>query len=222
MIDQLWPPDILTQLANKYGSDKGSRALGAHCYAGIYHRFFHSMRYDPISLLEIGLQHTLDHRSGVVPSLQMWREYFSCARLVGFDIRCFADVMLPKCCILQGDMSSRDDLHKLAPYGPFDIIIDDASHISCDQQIALAALFRLIKPGGIYVIEDLHWQPPNTEMPSVPKTRTLLRQGQFTSAVITSEEASFLAANVCRIELFDSRDRYNSDRSDAIAFIFKT
>jgi len=41
-------------------------------------------------------------------------------------------------------------------HGPFDIIIDDASHISPLSIRSFEILFKLLKRGGIYVIEDLH------------------------------------------------------------------
>ena len=52
--------DALTILANHYGSDKGDRAHGRHCYAEIYDRLFCSKRLEPIAFLEIGLLHPLD------------------------------------------------------------------------------------------------------------------------------------------------------------------
>jgi len=40
--------------------------------------------------------------------------------------------------------------------GKFDIIIDDGSHQMQHQMASLYLLFNAIKPGGIYVVEDLH------------------------------------------------------------------
>src|SRR5205807_591636 len=104
---------------------------------------------------------------------------------------------------------SREDLSQLFALGPFDVVIDDASHASAHQQIALACLFPHVVPGGFYFIEDLHWQPASLERVDVPQTRTLLRLKCFESPVITGGEAQFLAANVDSIQLFDSCDIYN-------------
>jgi len=38
----------------------------------------------------------------------------------------------------------------------FDIIIDDGGHTMKQQQISLKYLFNAVKPGGYYVLEDLH------------------------------------------------------------------
>jgi hypothetical protein len=149
----------------------------------------------------------------------MWRDYFPSARLIGFDINDFSNVSLPNCHVLQGDMSSRHDLSQLFTLGPFDIVIDDASHASAHQQIALACLFPHVTPGGLYFIEDLNWQPEKLEHADVPKTRTLLRQKCFNSPLITGPEAQFLAANVELIRLFDARDIYNLDKRDALGLL---
>jgi hypothetical protein len=38
----------------------------------------------------------------------------------------------------------------------FDIIIDDGSHQMADQQLTFYYLSKVLKKGGIYIIEDLH------------------------------------------------------------------
>jgi hypothetical protein len=218
-IDWAFPADELTQLANRYCSDKGNRASARHYYTRIYHELFAHLRDQQITLLEIGLRR-LDYRAGT-PSLSMWRDYFPHARLIGFDIADFTSVSLSNCHILQGDMSSRDDLSHLFAYGPFDIVIDDGSHASPHQQISLACLFPYVTPGGLYFIEDLNWQPLEMERVDVPQTRDLLRRKCFESPVITSAEAKFITANVESIQLFDTREIYNLDVRDALGVLRK-
>jgi hypothetical protein len=38
----------------------------------------------------------------------------------------------------------------------FDVVIDDGSHLSCDIVSAFLSYFPLLKPGGVYVVEDTH------------------------------------------------------------------
>ncbi len=46
-------------------------------------------------------------------------------------------------------------LDAFALRGPFDIGIDDGSHIWCHQILAFERLWPAIKRGGLYVIEDV-------------------------------------------------------------------
>jgi hypothetical protein len=218
VIDWATSANELTRLADRYGSDKGNRAFGRHYYTRIYHKLFAHLRRRSITLLEIGLRHPHERRDAATPSLRMWRDYFPYARLIGFDINDFSSVSLPNCRILQGDMSSREDLSHLLALGPFHIVIDDGSHASAHQQIALACLFPYVVPGGFYFIEDLNWQPEELERADVPKTRTLLRQKCFASPVITAAEAQFLAANVRSVRLYDTRD-ITPDKHDALGLL---
>ena len=49
--------------------------------------------------------------------------------------------------------------------GGYDVVIDDASHNTNDIVAAFAANLPLLRPGGLWIIEDLHasWAPhPST------------------------------------------------------------
>ena len=48
--------------------------------------------------------------------------------------------------------------------GEFDVIIDDGSHRPMHQQISLVSLYPHLKPGGQYIIEDLHVAPNSVRM----------------------------------------------------------
>ena len=49
-------------------------------------------------------------------------------------------------------------------------------HASYHQQLTFGYLFSLVKSGGLYIIEDMDWQPLEYErtLPKVPKTTALL------------------------------------------------
>lgn len=55
------------------------------------------------------------------------------------------------------------------------IAIDDASHASHHQQNAFLEVFPRLESGGLYVIEDLRWQPDTYEQPGITKTAALFR-----------------------------------------------
>lgn len=232
--------DQLTTLADQYGSDKGT-LFNAHGYTRVYNHMFERLRGNSIVLLEMGLHRfEADGRrprnveGGVAsaiaekaPSLEIWRTFFPKARIFGFDIDDFSRVSIDRCTILRGDMASSDDLERLvqAIGQPIDIAIDDASHASHHQQIALGHLFPHIRSGGMYVIEDLCWQDNQLEREGVPKTRDLVRQlqtnGVLDSPIIPKEQREAIEENLKEIWLFDSLSTKFGDPTDALAVLIK-
>jgi hypothetical protein len=230
----------LTRLADTFGSDKGSQR-SAHGYTRIYGKLFENLRAKEPSILEIGLlrpdqdnRRMVNAAEGVTfssastaPSLAMWRAYFPRALLFGFDIDDFSEVNIEGCRIIRGDMSSRSDLSKLvaAIDRPLDIIIDDGSHASHHQQIALGFLFPHLRSGGLYIIEDLHWQDEAMEKEGAPKTRDLLRLLQaiqdFESPFLSGSEQKYIKQNLDKIWLFDSLTSDVEDATDALAVLRK-
>ena len=232
--------DELTALADKFGSDKGTLSE-AHGYTRVYSRLFEKFRDRKIILLEIGL-HRFDvdrRRDGAAqgetkpaiarkaPSLEMWRSYFPRGKIFGFDIDDFSTVSIDRCTILRGDMASPDDLKRLTDSigEPIDIVIDDGSHASHHQQIALGHIFPHVKPGGMYVIEDLGWQPPPIERDGAPKTRDLLRDlqvnGTFKSPFVSPDQRLGIEQTIDGVQLFDSMSTLVRDPTDSLAVLRK-
>jgi hypothetical protein len=213
----------LTRLANKYGSDKGNLVHGAHNYTRVYNQVLRGLRQKKISLLEIGLLHPLEGiPKGRAPSMQMWREYFPHAELTGFDLRDFSNVSIRNCKIIQGDAGNQDDLLKVSDRAPFNVVIDDASHASHHQQIALGTLFRFVSPEGIYIIEDLHWQPPNDLPPkTIEVLRRILATGLIDSPHFAPQQATYLRDHIASIEFYDSQDAFVTNKTNALAIIRK-
>lgn len=142
-------PSLASQFRNKTGkcTDKWES------YLRIYDKTFCEFREDPIHLLEIGVQNG--------GSLEVWAQYFDHAEsIIGCDID-------PKCCnlcyedarisVVIADPTTESGLKKIASKSSFfDIVIDDGSHISSDIINAFFNLFPLLRPGGVYIVEDLH------------------------------------------------------------------
>jgi hypothetical protein len=170
----------LTELANRYGSDKGTVHGDRHNYTAFYDLLFAPLRAQPITFLELGLARGGPENPGVTrpaasesPSVSMWLDYFPSASVVGFDITDFSAIRHDRFRFVQGDASRPEDLQRLAAAAEgFDVVIDDGSHASPHQQLAFKYLFPRLAPGGLYVIEDLHWQSPVFEdlVPGTPKT----------------------------------------------------
>ena len=174
----------LTDLANGYGSDKGSKFGGPpHRYTYLYDLLFYEMRSRAVNFLELGLAVGGPELGGPIdrrvtsPSVRMWLDYFPKGHVFGFDVSDFSHMADPRFTFIRGDMGVAADLERLAGASiHYDVVIDDASHASFHQQLALKTLWRRVAPGGLYIIEDLHWQPEAYEnsLPRVPKTAALI------------------------------------------------
>lgn len=132
------------QLDNKYDTDKSL------AYRQNYDKYFSHLRNNKINLLELGV-----YKGG---SLLMWGEYFKKGNIVGVDINDI-DLKLPKNVHMEvGDQRDKEFLYNLCERHTkegFDIIIDDASHYANFTEASFLICFnQLLKPGGIYVIED--------------------------------------------------------------------
>ena len=143
--------DDLTKAAIQAGTDK----FGMHDYTPNYHKLFTHLRTAPIRILEIGVGgYADDDRGG--QSLEVWRDYFPHAQIVGIDIQKKTMDLGPRVSILQGSQVDPDFLDDLVKtHGPFDIIIDDGSHRNEHIVESYQLLFPTLVPGGIYVAEDV-------------------------------------------------------------------
>lgn len=220
----------LTELANRYGSDKGTTFADAHFYTPLYDMILGPRRSEVSRMLEIGLLRNgpevgedADRVTGDLPSVRMWLDYFPHAMVHGFDISDFSFYQHDRFSFTRGDSGRTEDLEAIAPANVFfDFIIDDGSHASFHQQLAFATLFPKLRPGGIYIIEDLQWQSPFYEesLPATVKTvdlwATWLRTGAFPALQTPGlETLAALAADVS-IAIIYNRPFINEDRSEAV------
>jgi len=123
-----------------------------HGYTKKYDKEFAEYLGKPVNLLEIGVKRGA--------SLLLWKDVFPEGKIYGLDrdkiTRPIAD--LSKFKIFTGNQQDRKFLNKqVIPEGPYDIIIDDGSHIPEHQLTTFNTLWPSIADGGTYVIEDLHW-----------------------------------------------------------------
>lgn len=136
----------LDEIGLRFGTDKTSQF---HNYLNFYESFMAPMREEPITLLEVGV-----FRGA---SLHMWRDYFPNAKIVGVDIEPTAKRFESERVHVElADQSNLQHLAELSvKHGPFDIVIEDGSHMWEHQITSLRALFPFVKNGGYYVVEDL-------------------------------------------------------------------
>ena len=142
--------DDLPRLAAYFNTDK----WGSHRYAAHYQAHFAPLRRKTLRILEIGVGGYGDPRLGG-ESLRMWKAYFPKAQIYGLDL---ADKTLhdePRIKTVRGSQDDEELLRQLSgSSGPFDIIIDDGSHMNAHVLRSFAVLFPLLAPDGMYAIED--------------------------------------------------------------------
>lgn len=219
----------LSALAERYGSDKGP---AKHRYTELYELLFRPFRDSDVRFLEMGLliggpEHGIDagRETKDLPSIRMWLEYFSRAKIVGLDISDFSWFEHPRFRFVQCDMDERANIARAArEIGAVDIVIDDASHASHHQQNAFLELFPALSSGGLYVIEDLRWQPKTFERDGITKTAALFRGFSETREFHHDDpgtEAAFrgLAPQISGCFVFQVQ--YTKTRRDQVAVIHK-
>lgn len=132
------------EVGTRYGADKAS---WHHNYLPHYESLMAGRKVR--RMLEIGVAGGR--------SLALWREVLPEAFIVGIDIE-------PSCLVHQRERSpvvlaDATDGAKMwalnTLYGPFDIIIDDGSHVHEDVRAAHEGLYPRLADGGLYIIEDL-------------------------------------------------------------------
>ena len=127
----------LHEIGLKHNTDKATY----HNFCDFYQK---ELPKNPKRILEIGVM------DGA--SLKMWKEYYPKAEVIGIDIK--EPQEINGALWLKVDAT---DINALKDLGKFDIIIDDGSHLTKEQQISFNYLFEnSLNKGGYYVMEDLH------------------------------------------------------------------
>jgi hypothetical protein len=155
-----WPgeglPATVDQSANRLRTFFDNRRAGAgiwkwvHLFE-IYERHFSRFQGQEVHILEIGI-----FSDG---SLEMWRDYFGPkAHIYGVDIE-------PACLAYErdgvkvfiGDQADRSFWRRFCEKVPkLDIVIDDGGHQYEQQVVTLEELLPHLRPGGVYLCEDVY------------------------------------------------------------------
>ncbi len=195
------PVDQTRSLADLCESYKSDKCAWHHNYVELYETFFSPLRDEVERIFEIGVAEGY--------SLQLWEDYFPNATVFGIDIVDSSSIDTDRIKTFVADQSSREQLGAfLAAHGSdFDIILDDGGHAMNMQQISFGYLFPHLKPGGLYVIEDIHTSFPSrysdrygARADESNTTFTMIvnfiRDSQFRSEYLTAQEMRYLTENV--------------------------
>jgi len=135
----------LNEIGLQFGTDKSSEI---HDYLKKYEKYLPFERNQELKILEIGVLNG--------NSLRTWKEYYPNANVYGIDIN-------PDCkqqeesriTIEIGSQIDGEFLSRVAnQYGPFDMILDDGSHMNSHVIYSFENLWNHVKNNGIYVVED--------------------------------------------------------------------
>lgn len=159
----------LDEIAIEHQTDKATRFTRTYArpkgYTVHFAKFFEPLRDKPIKLLEIGV--------GGGESIRTWLEYFPISRIYGIDNVQATNawntvrprdpgpekigVWYDRYTFVYGDQTDPTFWKCFAvDYGAdWDIIIDDGAHSNDATIISFNGLWSLLKPGGLYCIEDL-------------------------------------------------------------------
>jgi hypothetical protein len=156
------PLPSFTEILIASGSDKFHR----HHYERYYENWLRTFRHKPqTKILEIGAE--------AGRSLKVWSDYFSYPeKIMGLAYGEASDGVeesssnLKAVSVYRGDQSKKETMDYLISKGPWDIIIDDGSHVPSHMIFSLFSLWNSVKPGGLYIIEDLetNYWPDGTKV----------------------------------------------------------
>jgi len=121
-------------------------------YFDIYERHLRKFVGEEVHIVEIGVF------SG--GSMDMWHGYFGPkCRMYGVDIRQECKIYEnERTRIFIGDQRDRNFWKSFVQKVPrIDIVIDDGSHQPEHQIVTLEELLPIVRPGGVYICEDVHY-----------------------------------------------------------------
>lgn len=144
-------------LMYKYHSDK---SRDDHGYTKLYNMLFANNRHSIKNMTEVGIA------SG--QSIQAWYRYFPNAEIHAFDVQWWHDAVKKNMKALEPRVHPHivdildPKVGKMSDLGfvpeSMDIIIEDGPHTAVSQELFLHKLWPLVKPGGLYIIEDIGYK----------------------------------------------------------------
>jgi SAM-dependent methyltransferase len=148
--------ETLLDYSNRNLTDKA----GGHAYEFLYPDILEKYEHiENLKLLEVGVWkgHSLRIWSDIFPNGEIYGSDIDYS-IMEFDHTEYKNIRL-------GKEGSQDDPETFKDLPMFDIIIDDASHFIDLTQKTFHILKNYLKPGGIYVIEDINAWAHNTPYP---------------------------------------------------------
>jgi len=204
--------DTLDELFHYYGSDKANifkkTQDQGHGFSGFYTQHLEHLKQREIKILEIG--------SYAGASASAFVKYFPNSKVYCFDINISKFIYYSKNMHVFGlNIKDQKKVEKIlskinleSNSNFFDVIIDDGSHCLSDILFSLKTLFKYIKKGGIYVIEDFNhpnYYDHNRDIEHIlvdQTLRNLKEKKLFNSNIIKNDDQIYLHKNIDKIETY--------------------
>jgi hypothetical protein len=200
------PSELLPSLSDafdRFTIDRNRNTGNRHRYARVYELLLGDLRFSLSHLLEIGLHSGLQ-------SVEAWRAYFPFCHITALDDNDHSNYNREWFEAVQCNFTDPGAIRttvEALTRDCFDVIVDNGSHGSFDQQIALTELFPGLAPGGWYFIESLDWQPSGENRSHVSTTKDLLRDIKSHGRPLHNLDPAGVASVACCFEqvlFFDS------------------
>tara|TARA_Y100000992_G_scaffold260255_1_gene195110 strand:+ start:98 stop:946 length:849 start_codon:yes stop_codon:yes gene_type:complete len=208
----------LNYLCEYFNSDKGEKfknqyakpskqddkKIIAHGYAKIYEKYLKEHKQKNLNIIELGsfygnasaafyfyFKNSQIYSADINPDMYLYRS----KRLVNFFT----------------DTSSRASIEKniLTKNIQFDLIVEDASHMLKDQIISLFILFKSLKSGGFFIVEEIDFPEKREDMrvgQEFPDLKTILNKiinkENFNSKYINENEKKYFLENFDTIKFY--------------------
>jgi len=208
----------LNYLCEYFNSDKGEKFTNqyiqpskqddkkiiAHGYAKIYEKYLKEHKEKSLNIIELGsfygnasaafyfyFKNSQIYSADINPDMYLYRS----KRLINFFT----------------DTSSRSSIERniLKKDIQFDLIIEDASHMLKDQIISLFILFKNLKSGGFFIVEEIDFPEKREDMrvgQEFPDLKTILKKilnkENFNSKYINENEKNYFLENFDTIKFY--------------------
>ena len=194
------------KFTNQYAkpSKQDDKKIIAHGYAKIYEKYLKEYKEKNLNIIELGsfygnasaafyfyFKNSQIYSADINPDMYLYRS----KRLINFFT----------------DTSSRSSIERniLKKNIQFDLIIEDASHMLKDQIISLFILFKNLKSGGFFIVEEIDFPEKREDMrvgQEFPDLKTILNKilnkENFNSKYITENEKNYFLENFDTIKFY--------------------
>jgi hypothetical protein len=196
----------------QYNTDKYD-----HGFIDVYEPYFNNMS-ESKHILEIGVYYG--------GSLKYLSDKFKDGNIYGIDIEDKTQYDEERIKTYIVNQEDRNALNKFLEETnvEFDIIIDDGGHTMRQQQVSFGTLFKRLKKGGIYILEDLHTSRLDNFGTIFPDdsitTLDMLNSFKYTKNIVSNhmldDEKEYIKNNVENIRIWSRTPDYNQSVTSII------